>query len=145
MEQANKIDNFLSVVKFDTNKLPEFKEEKNLDWVVYGTDHEWKNRYPDFLLQCYNRSGKHKALIDGKIHYICGNGFDIDGTGLSTLDAAKLLDTVKKANKYGETISDVAKKISLDRKLFGGCFIQIVWNKTGKDFDYYHMDYSSLR
>lgn len=145
MEPVNKADDFLSIVKFDTNKLPVFKEEKNLDWVVYGTEGEFKNRYPDFLLQCYNRSGKHKALIDGKIHYICGNGFEIDAKGLTTLDAAKFLDAVNKANKYGETISDIAKKVALDRRLFGGCYIQIVFNKSGKGFDYYHMDYSSLR
>lgn len=142
MEPAN---NFLSLIKMSAQKLPVFKEEKDTDWIVYGTDKDWKNRYPDFLLQCFNRSTTHGALVDSKAHYIAGNGFEIDNTGLNTLGAAKLLDAIKKANDYDESISDIAKKVSLDFILFGGSYVEISYAKNGKDFSYYHMDYTKLR
>ena len=46
------------VTKFDAHKPPEFKELKSNDFVQYGYDKEWKNRYPDYLLYLYNRSAK---------------------------------------------------------------------------------------
>lgn len=147
MELPNKekFQDFLSVIKFAASDLPEFKEEKDVDWIIYGTEKNWKNLYPDFLLWLYNNSATHNAIVNNKVNYIVGNGLEIDTQGLNTLDHAKMTDAIQRANKYDETVSDIAHKICLDDLLFAGVYIELCFNKAGKDFEYYHMDYNRLR
>jgi hypothetical protein len=133
------------VLNFDAHKVPVFKEEKNKDWIIYGNDGAWKNRYCDYLLQLFNRSAKHNALITAKAHYIAGNGFEIDETGLRLEEKARLYALVKRANKFEETLEDIEYKCALDVEIFGGYYKEIVWNKAGTDFDIYHCDWTKLR
>lgn len=137
-------DDFM-VLKFDTNKVPTFKEDKKFDWIVYGTDQEFYNRYPDFLLQLYNRSSTHCAIINGLVHYCCGNGIEIDNTGLKADQKSILQEDIKQTNSYGETLSELLLKSFTDKYIHGGFYLEILWNKSGKDFDICHMDYGSLR
>lgn len=151
MEKSTKQENRgtgtdLFVMKFDAHKVPLFKEDKSKDWIIYGADDRtFYNRYPDYLLQLYNRSGKNNALINGIAHYVAGNGVEIDFTGLDITRQSKLSDTIKRANKYGETCGDIIYKCTLDKKIFGGFCIEVIWNKAGTDFEYYHMDFCKIR
>ena len=134
------------VMKFDAHKVPAFKEMKDKDWIIYGADdREFYNRYPNYLLQLYNRSGKNNALINGIAHYVAGNGIEVDYTGLSIIRQSELADMLKQANKYGETASEIMYKATLDKKIFGGFCIEVIWNKVGSDFEYYHMDFCKIR
>lgn len=138
-------DQNILVLNFDAHKVPIFVEEKNKDWVIYGKDKDWNNRYCDYLLQLFNRSAKHNAITTAKTHYIAGNGFDIDDTGLKLEDKARLSALINRANKYEETLQDVEYKCALDVEIFGGYYKEICWNKSGNDFDIYHMDFTKLR
>ena len=80
----------IRVIKLDAHKPPQFKEVKGKDYIAYGNDKDWKNRYPDYLLHLYNRSAKHNAIVNGKADYIFGNGWAVDDKGLNTLNLAKL-------------------------------------------------------
>ena len=82
MEKDN-LYNFISL-KLSAHKTPVFKEEKQKDWVIYGAEKgEYYNNYPAYLTYLYNRSSKQNAFINGKVHYICGNGIGFDATGLT--------------------------------------------------------------
>lgn len=147
MEQPNKQYD-LSVIKFKGSALPEFREVKDVDWVIYGAEKKekkWYNNYPAFLEFLRKNSATHNAIIANKVNYIAGNGFDIDTSGLTTLDQAKLLEMLKTANKYDETAGDIAFKVTWDFVEFGGAYVEIAYAKNGKNFDYYHMPYNSLR
>ena len=48
------------------SKLPEYKVVNGKDYVMYGEN----NRYPDYLLEMYQRSAKHNAIVNGKVNYI---------------------------------------------------------------------------
>lgn len=133
------------VLNFDAHKVPEFKEKKNVDWILYGVDGKWNNRYCDFLLELYNRSAKHNTLVTAKARYIAGNGFIIDEAGLTTPEKARLASLVKRANKYNESLEEIEYKCALDVEIFGGYYKEIVWNNSGKDFDIYHVEYTKLR
>ena len=52
---------------------------------------------------------------------------------------------LNKPNDNGDTLKDVIQKSVLDKKLYGGFYLEIVWNKSGKSFEIYHMAYNSLR
>jgi hypothetical protein len=144
MEQG--LNNMLMVLKFNASKVPVFKEEKNKDWIIYGADDkEYKNNYPGYLLKLFNRSSKHNAILTSKAFYIAGNGVTVKDEGTNTTSKSIRLDYLKQANKYGETISDIVYKCTMDRLIYGGYYLEIIWNKAGNDFEYYHMDYNSIR
>lgn len=135
----------LKIVKFDMHKPPVFTESKKNDWIIYGNEKPFYNLYPQYLLNLYDKSNKHNALINGKIHFIAGNGFEIDLVGLNTEGISKLKDALQKNNKYGEGISEVGFKIASDFELFDGAHLEIIWNKAGNDFEFYHIPFEKLR
>lgn len=141
MEQSNSI----SVVKLNSHKPPVFKEEKNKEWIVMGTDRDWYNNYPQYLIKLFDTSHLHNSIINSKVHYICGNGLSIDNTGLSVEESSYLINSLNKTNSYGESILDLIKKCVLDKQLFNTFYIEIIFNKSGDDFECLHIPYEYIR
>jgi hypothetical protein len=40
------MENRLSILNFEASVVPEFKEARGKDWILYGAEGEFKNRYP---------------------------------------------------------------------------------------------------
>ena len=59
-------------VGFADNKVPEFKEVRNKDYILFGED----NKFPDHILYLFNKSSNHGAIVNGKVKYIFGKGFE---------------------------------------------------------------------
>ena len=110
---------------FADNRIPEFKEVKSKDWILFGED----NRFPDNLLYLYNKSSNHNAIVNGKAVYIYGKGFE-NGTPI--------------INSDGETYNRLFKKLILDVELFGGCRIEVLW-KIGGGAELRHIPFQFLR
>ena len=85
-------------INFHDNKLPVFKENKAKGFVTFGAD----NLYPDFLVELFNKSPKHNAIVSAKASYIAGIGTDVFGQ--NTTDIAKAEAKLKNINAY-ETVS----------------------------------------
>jgi len=134
-------------LKLQAHKTPVFKEEKSKEWIIYGADKEggYYNNYPAYLLYLYNRSSKHNAFINGKVLYICGAGVGFDSEGLTLHDIAMANDFLNKENSNFDTLKDIVKKCVLDKKLFGGYYLEIIWNKAGTSFETLHFPYNNLR
>jgi hypothetical protein len=134
-------------LKLQAHKTPVFKEEKSKEWVIYGADKEggYYNNYPGYLLYLFNRSSKHNAFINGKVLYICGAGVGFDSTDLSIQDIALANDFINKENTNFDTLKDIVKKCVLDKKLFGGYYLEVIWNKAGNNFEVLHFPYNNLR
>jgi hypothetical protein len=134
-------------LKLQAHKTPVFKEEKSKEWVIYGADKEggYYNNYPGYLLYLFNRSSKHNAFINGKVLYICGAGVGFDSTDLSIQDIALANDFLNKENTNFDTLKDIVKKCVLDKKLFGGYYLEVIWNKAGNNFELLHFPYNNLR
>lgn len=114
-------------IKFARAEQPVFIEKKgSYPYVEFGE----KNDYPDYLLSLYNESPKHGAIVKGKANYIFGKGFK---------------DIPIPANTTGETINAVAKKCILDDEIFGGYYLQVIYNLQGKIKDVYHLEYYKVR
>ena len=130
----------LIVVKMNNQTLPVMVEKKDRDWVYFGE----KNEYPDYLLKLYNDSAKHRALIDGKSSYVFGKGV-ADNTAFTLVQKAKVQDFIN-TSEYGEGINTVLKKIIKDEELFGGFYVEVVWNKSGSAIvSRRHIDFSYIR
>jgi hypothetical protein len=133
-------------LKLQAHKTPVFKEEKSKEWVIYGAERDgYYNNYPAYLLYLYNRSSKHNAFINGKVHYICGAGVGFDSDSLSIEDIARANDFINKENTNFDSLKDIVKKCVLDKKLFGGYYLEVIWNKAGNNFELLHFPYNNLR
>jgi DNA-binding Lrp family transcriptional regulator len=116
----------------DTYKVPDFTQDSNKKWVNYGSD----NMYPYYLVDLFNRSAKHNAILTGKNTYIYGQGLKLEG------EPSQLFN---KPNRF-ESLSEIYNKLILDKLLYGGYALQIIWDMAGQGIaEIYHMDFSKLR
>ena len=113
-------------VKFAQAEQPKFEEKKGKGYVEFGLN----NNYPDYLIGLYNESPKHGAIIKSKTNYIFGKGWD----GIE-----------QKANVKGESWNQITKKCILDDELFGGYYLQVIYNLLGEIKDVYHLEYHKVR
>ena len=119
----------IQLIQFAEAKQPQYAEKKGEGYIMYGD----RNDYPQYLIELFNKSAKHNAIVKSKVHYICGNGW----TGSSE-------QFIKHINRT-ETLDDITTKISLDIELFGGAFMEIIWGMDGKVSEVWHCDYSKFR
>ena len=126
-------------INFHDNKLPVFKENKAKGFVTFGAD----NLYPDFLVELFNKSPKHNAIVSAKASYIAGVGTDVFGQ--NTTDIAKAQAKLKNINAY-ETYEELKAKIAYDAELFNGFCVEVIWNKAKTaPSEYYHIPFKDVR
>jgi len=121
----------LRVLSFAEARQPEFKEKRGEGYVQYGD----RNDYPIYLVELFNKSAKHNAIVKSKVHYITGNGWKGN-------DQAETF--IKKVNRM-ESLDDLTRKVSLDTELFGGYYLEIIWSVTGQLAEIWHLDYTKVR
>ena len=133
------------VIDLAAHNVPQFKEERSKDWIMYGVERPWRNRYPDYLLELYNSSAKHHAIVQGKTDYIVGNGWAIDQSGLNTEAIAKIQQFVKRPNGK-EDLNTLLYKATLDLEIYGGFAFEIISNRTLEKISaIYHCDFAKYR
>jgi len=140
------------------HKVPEFIEKPSTQWVLYGED----NLYPQYLVNLFSRSGKHNAIITGKVNYICGQGLITDEAMSNagswsgdqqrpTAEGATDITNVVAANQWlhransDETWNELFRKIATDYELFNGFALQVMYNKLGKISEIRQLDFSRVR
>ena len=135
--------NNILIFNFEAHKPPVFKEAKGKDYVLYGSGKEWRNRYPDYLVDLYNKSSKHNAIVNGKSNYISGRGWIVDGTVTHLEDKVKLASFIKSVGN--DSLHELTKKISKDEVIFGGFALEVIVNKDGKGLTINHFDFGNIR
>jgi len=131
------------IFNFEANKPPVFKEERGKDYIVYGAEAPYKNLYPDYLVELYNTSGKHNAIINGKTNYISGRGWKVDQTVRTLQDKVKLENFIN--NVGNDSLFELTKKIVKDNELFGGYALEVIVTKDGKGLIINHIDFGYIR
>jgi hypothetical protein len=141
---ANKGDRTF-VIDLAAHNVPQFKEERSKDWIMYGVEAPYKNRYPDYLLDLFNSSAKHHAIVKGKTDYIVGNGIGVRDDGLNTENVARLNQLIKYPNGK-EDLNTLLYKMALDLEIFGGFALEIIGNQTHEKIAaIYHADFCKYR
>ena len=126
-------------INFHDNVLPVFKENKAKGYVTFGAD----NLYPDFLIELFNKSPKHNAIVSSKASYVAGVGTKV--IGQNTVDIAKAEAKIKDINAY-ESLEQVKAKICYDLELFNGFALEIIWNKAKTAIaEIYHLPFNNIR
>ena len=116
----------LITIQFDQAQQPKFEEKKAQGYVEFGKN----NDYPNYLIDLYNESPKHGAIVKGKVNYIFGKGFK---------------DVPKPANTEGESWNTLLKRCVQDGQLFGGYYLQIVYNALGNIANVFHIPFQKVR
>ena len=122
----------LMVINFETN-LPSFKEDRNKEWIKFGDN----NNYPNYLIDIFNKSAKHNAIVTGKVHYVSGGGIAIDGDN----SASQLLESF--IEQY--QLEDLVPKISTDIELFNGVYLEFVPSRSGGVAQVNHVGFEKIR
>jgi len=113
---------------YPTSKV--FEDDKG-KIVYYGET----NDFPHYITELYNKSSINATAINAIKDAIIGGG-------LTTQDETIL----NRANRDGESWNDIFKKVALDRALFGGYALEVIWsNDRTKITDVYHIDFSYIR
>ena len=120
-------------INFAESKLPVFKENKNKGIMYYGES----NDFPQHLLEFYNRSPKHGAIVRQKARFVAGEETIVEGNP----NAVKIIEYV---NPY-EGVQEFKNKLALDYELFNGFAYEVHYNKLGQLAALYHIDFSKVR
>jgi hypothetical protein len=127
-------------INFAVQPPPKFKEARGQEWYEYGQ----RNNFPAVILDLYNSSSLHNAIVTQKAHFIAGKetAVRVEGTVGERVGAQKALDY---ANPY-ESWQDIKYKAAMDLENFGGFAFQAIWNAPGTRVLYwYHLPFDKCR
>lgn len=102
---------------------PVFEEKQGRDWVSYGKADE----YGKYLEQLYLTSSIHGAIVNGVGEMLYGGGLDAkdkDANDDAKEQWLRLTSLISRSEK------DILKKIALDLKLYGQCYVNTIWNRA---------------
>ena len=107
-------------------------KNSNRGWVNWGN----KNDYPIKLSELYFNSIVHKSCVDFGVTAILGDGIDYQAMNMN--------ETEVMPNNL-QTWDELIRCLALDYILYGSYAFQIIRNKDGRTFSYYHQPISSVR
>ena len=120
--------NRLLQVYLKQQTAPKIAEEAAQDWISYGNG-EYKNTYPQFLIDMYNSSATHSAIVNATASMISGKEIVIDEDGNNLGVFVELKKFLANINRKGETAHEIVTKAAFDLKLFGAYALNIIWSK----------------
>jgi hypothetical protein len=127
-----------------TNEVqPKVKEINGLEWVQYG-DGEYRNNYPQYLIDLYNNSATHAAVVNATAAMIAGED-------LIAEDSKDLKQYVELQKFLGgingkESAHDIFTKVAFDLKLQGSFALNIIYSKDRtKIAEVHHVPVEQLR
>lgn len=137
-EKENRM--LFSAMSYQTETVvPDFKEDINKDWVRYGIE----NKFPEELINLFNKSGIHNAIIESKVRMMVGDGIIQAVPEEEISDKAQMF--IDNPNPY-ESMTDIYKKCSYDFEIFGLAYLEIIWGKGRKQIaEINHIDASKIR
>lgn len=123
INNENEVKQDLSIFNFYSNiKIPQYSERLSLGqkYVPFGDD----NLYPNYYDNLYNKSSKHRAMIDTKTSMIAGNGISKIGLGPETINFIK--------NPKGETLDKIVWKMAHNIQKKGAVALKVFWSNDRK-------------
>jgi hypothetical protein len=137
-------DNLLSI-NLETSTSPSVTEVRGRDWIEYGTE-EWRNLYPQFLIDLYYSSSITAAIVNATAEMISAEDLIIEDVEDRDLEArVKLQNFLDRANS-NESLHEVLKKVAFDFKLQGAFALNIVWSKDRTQIaEVYHVGVEKIR
>ena len=138
------MENILNI-NLETETAPVVQEVRGKDYIEYGTEN-WKNLYPQFLIDLYYNSSTQAAIINATAEMIAAENLIIEDEDDRDLEARiKLQNFMDRANG-NESLHEVLKKVAFDFKLQGAFALNIVWSKDRTQIaEIYHVGVEKVR
>jgi len=138
------MENILNI-NLATETAPDVQEVRGKDYIEYGTEN-WKNLYPQFIIDLYYNSSTQAAIINATAEMIAGENLIIEDEDDRDLEArVKLQNFMDRANG-SESLHEVLKKVAFDFKLQGAFALNIVWSKDRTQIaEIYHVGVEKVR
>ena len=137
------MDKILSI-NLETQTAPVIQEVRGRDYIEYGTE-EWRNLYPQFLIDLYYNSSTHSAIINATAEMIAGEDLICEEEDYNLDTFVKLKKFLRHANSK-ESLHQVIKKVAFDFKLQGAYAIHIVWNRERTEIvELFHVPVERVR
>ena len=140
------MDKILSI-DLSTSTSPLVQEVRGKDWIEYGdANGEWRNLYPQFLIDLYYSSSITAAIVNATAEMISAEDLVItDEEDRDEEARVKLQNFMNNANG-NETLHEVLKKVAFDFKLQGAFALNIVWSKDRTQIaEVYHIPVEKIR
>ena len=134
-------------VDLSTSTAPLVQEVRGKDWIEYGdANGEWRNLYPQFLIDLYYSSSITAAIVNATSEMISAEDLVISDEEDRDEEArVKLQNFMNNANS-NETLHEVIKKVAFDFKLQGAFALNIVWSKDRTQIaEIYHIPVEKIR
>mgnify|MGYP003146425642 CR=1 FL=1 len=136
-------DNLISI-NLETSTTPIVQEVRGRDYIEYGTE-DWRNLYPQFLIDLYYNSSTHAAIINQTAEMIAGEDIICSDEDTNLEVFVKLKKFLRHANSK-ESLHQVIKKVAFDFKLQGAYALHIVWNRERTEIaEVYHVPVERVR
>lgn len=104
-------------------------DHNSRDYIPFGSD----NLYPQALASLYRKSISLRGVIDSKVIYKVGGGFQIDESNIAGLD---FIDSV---NHKDESLTDIFEVLSTDKGFSGNGYLEIVIDNNQKELSFNHI------
>jgi hypothetical protein len=114
-------------------------ENRSGKYITYG----FANEYPYYLLDNYRRSSKHNAIVNGKVNYIMGGGWQA-GDDLTVEQQARFIKFFDGMSST-EDLNDITEKLVLDLEIFNGFAVAVTWSKLGTIAKMEHVPFEKIR
>ena len=121
------------------HKVPVMLENKAGKYITYGAF----NEYPYYLLDNYRRSSKHNAIVNGKVNYIVGGGWQ-PGEKMTVEQQARYAKFFDGLSEHDD-LNDITEKLVLDLEIFNGFAVCVHWNKMGTIAKMEHIPFEKIR
>ena len=121
------------------HKVPVMLENRSGKFITYG----FANEYPYYLLDNYRRSSKHNAIVNGKVNYIMGGGWQA-GDDLTVEQQARFIKFFDGMSST-EDLNDITEKLVLDLEIFNGFAVAVTWSKLGTIAKMEHVPFEKIR
>ena len=137
------MDKILSI-NLETSTAPIVQEVRGRDYIEYGTE-DWRNLYPQFLIDLYYNSSTHAAIINATAELIAAEDLVCEEDDTNLESYVKLKKFLRHANS-NESLHQVIKKVAFDFKLQGAYALHIVWNRERTEIaEVYHVPVERVR
>jgi len=131
-------------VNLETATAPIVQEVRGRDYIEYGTE-DWRNLYPQFLIDLYYNSSTHAAIINATSEMIAAEDLIVSDEDTSLDAYVKLKKFLRHANSK-ESLHQVIKKVAFDFKLQGAYALHVVWNRERTEIaEVYHVPVERVR
>lgn len=123
-----------SVIEGPTRIIPDIIEKKlsGKEYVNYGED----NKLPEYLWNLYLKSAILQSIINGTVDFASGNG---------AILSEFIMKFENNANKEGETLEEIVRKIFVDYNIYGGFAMNVIYDMEGKVAEIYWLDVQNVR